>query len=891
MTKPDEALYIWSDPEAGGRNRYVLFRYTFTLPSAPVAGSLHLFADTRYRLLVNGATLGHGPARFAVACPEYDSYDLSAHLRAGVNVIAVTVNSYALATFHSERSIGGLIAWGTVADADGHTVHIASDESWRVLPSPGHFPATTTLSFALNPAECLDARAMPDGWELAEFDDRDWCNAVPVARQDHWGSLSARSIPPLDEREVTPSHSTGVWTALPVADEDIYSFYRVDAGWSREQQGQVSAFTYLYSPAAQEITFGGWWGRYLVNGVEIPPTKGDIPLRQDFMVMLHAGWNSLYIQESQPNDFWDLYLRFPKSAGIKLSAEKQIDSPHTFLLGGPWRGELAKQAKELLLTDAEQLPSTFQPWTPWPRAQTANSAYLERSWAKMIPLEKGAKFADNGTLVMVYDFSGEVLGRPVLEFTAAAGTRIDLAYQERINEDGSLLRDDNTLINMAERYIAREGRQRWQTFHPRGMRYLEITVHDSPGDFQLHHLGLTRALYPAQHRGSFSCSDQMLTRIWQAGVDTLQACMEDSYLDCPRRERGLYTGDVYVQFFSDMVAFGDTALVRRNMRAMFFRYRDRGAGTAGHDYQSIVVMLLWQYYAATGDIAFLREMQPALINMLEAFEKSRHTASGLLDWETLSPYIDLCAMERHGISCALNAFYHQAFADGARLNTALGDSARAQHLQTIADELATNIRSTFWDDMRGVFLDRPLTDADPSTPSVPGNTLPLLFDIAAAEQAPRAAAYLAHAVLHNFLVAAPSAPEDIRVNAYFSFYTLGALYRNGFVTEAEEFMRTCWGNMLEHGAWTLWEYFYDNASRCHAWASAPTYYLTSQVLGITFPEPGNPNRVRIAPHPGTLRWARGVYPHPAGDITVSWQWDNDHLDIEWTAPDGVVVEE
>ena len=885
-----DALYIWDDAEAGGRNRYVLFRHAFTLEVAPATGSLHLFADTRYRLLLNGVTLGHGPARFAVDGPEYDTYDLAPYLHAGDNVIAVLVNSYGVETFHSERSIGGLIAWGTVTDAAGQCVPLASDAPWRVLESPGHHPDTTTLSFALNPGEYLDARAMPTGWELPEFDDSAWAYAVPVAEQQHWGALAPRSIPPLNESAVPAPKCLGVWSALPVADEDVYSFFAIDTGWSRAQSAQMGAFTYLYSPVDQEITFGGWWGKYLVNGVEIPPKpRPDIPLRQDFTVDLRQGWNSLLILEGQPNDCWELYLRFPKAAGILLSTERQADSPHTFLLGGPWRGELARQAAALALTEADALPGPLLPWHPWPRSGTAHSAYLERSWAKMSPLAHDATGAEPGARVMVYDFGGEELGRPLLDFTASAGTRIDLAYLERVHADGSAVRDDMTLVNMAERYVAREGRQRWQTFHPRGLRYLEITVHDHPEAFALHHLGLTRAEYPASHRGAFSCSDPQLTAIWQAGVDTLQACMEDSYLDCPRRERGVYTGDIYVQFFTTMAAFGDTALVRRNLRQMFQRNHRAGLERGGHDYQSLVIMLLCQYYARTGDLPFVREMQAGLNTMLAAFARSGQTASGLLDWETISPYIDLSAMERKGVSCALNAFYQQAFADGARLLRVLGDNAGAEQAQGQADVLAARIRATFWDERRGVFLDRPVQDAEASTPSVCGNTLPLLFDIADARQAARVAPYLAHAVLHNFIVPEPAAPEDVRVNAYFAFYTLEVLYSHGYIEEAEVFMRACWGRMAEPGAWTLWEYFYDNASRCHAWASAPTYYLTTQVLGVTFPEPGNPNRVLLAPHPGSLHWAKGVYPHPAGDITVAWTYDGEHLEVQWTAPEGVEV--
>jgi hypothetical protein len=95
--------------------------------------------------------------------------------------------------------------------------------------------------------------------------------------------------------------------------------------------------------------------------------------------------------------------------------------------------------------------------------------------------------------------------------------------------------------------------------------------------------------------------------------------------------------------------------------------------------------------------------------------------------------------------------------------------------------------------------------------------------------------------------------------------------------------------MLEHGAWTWWETFVGG-SRCHAWSSSPTHYLSSQVLGVQLPRPAELGTVRIRPRPGTLTWARGTYPHPAGPIRVEWEIEEGELRVSCEAPDGVNVE-
>jgi hypothetical protein len=47
--------------------------------------------------------------------------------------------------------------------------------------------------------------------------------------------------------------------------------------------------------------------------------------------------------------------------------------------------------------------------------------------------------------------------------------------------------------------------------------------------------------------------------------------------------------------------------------------------------------------------------------------------------------------------------------------------------------------------------------------------------------------------------------------------------------------------------------------------------------------------VRVWPHPGSLQWAAGTYPHPAGDIHVSWAVRAGQVMVDCDAPEGVEV--
>jgi hypothetical protein len=913
--------YIWANTHGRGRNQYVAFRKTFELADGmmSVHGTLHLFADTRYRLMVNGQTVGHGPARFKLEHPTYDTYALDRYLRPGRNVVAVMVNSYGAASFHSTASRGGLIAWGQMADGAGQTQSLATDATWRTLVSAAHRSDTMKFSFALNAAEVLDARRWPAGWANIDFDDGGWAQAQPLADTSNWGPLTPRPIALLDESVVEPVKMLGAWVGRQ-ADEDIYSLLVTmdpavaPVAGGNQGKPKAAVWSQIFSPREQTITFGAWWGDYYVNGEKIPgKPRDDMGWRQDRTVRLRQGWNSFLLTEAMHGDVWDFYLALPKSAGLVISAEPKAGGqagPDTFLIGGPWpQAQIDAGGVVWPLKNAADLPSSLGPWQHWARGKEAGLPLRERAWRlyerlpdPRRPMATLRQQAGTGALTLLYDFGTEVLGRPRFDFSASAGTTITVSYTERLRPDGLADVHAKHFVDMVDRYTAVDGRQTWHVFHPRGFRYLEVQVQGGdPMAFDLHEVALTRAQYPVDHLGSFACSDPKLTRIWAVGRDTAQACMEDAYLDCPWRERGVYVGDLLVEYHVNLASFGDHRLYRRSVELFVQGQGAQGAipGLAHAsgdgpplDYAALLPQLLRAWWQHTGDREFLTQSAPALERLLAGIEALQlKDGSGLYGVADSHPYIDSCRMDRGGVNCALNCFYKKAMESGAEVLEVLGRTDKARLYRARSEELAAAMRKAFWDDSRGVFTDRPV--AENSSPSMPGNVLALRWGVAEAKQVEAALPYVMKGLAENLTGPAGTQGGDCNINAYFSYYALDLLYRLGKVQEAEDYMRRCWGQMLDAGAWTFWEYFLDTDSRCHAWSASPTYFLSSKVLGVEFPVSGDPTRIEIAPRPGSLTWAEGDYPLPAlgagQTLHVRWERHGQDVKIEFQAPPGVTV--
>ena len=190
------------------------FRKTIELQATPEHFNVHVSADNRYRLYVNGVSVVAGPQRSDVMHWRYEEVDLAPFLRAGSNVIAAVVwhwGEHKPVAQHSFRT-GFLMRGATPEEAiidTGATV-------WKVLANDAYtfLPVSREQVggyYAAPPGEQLDSRRYPWGWELQGFDDTAWRDAEEIREATDRGTypfnaggwqLVPRSIPLMDEHPV-----------------------------------------------------------------------------------------------------------------------------------------------------------------------------------------------------------------------------------------------------------------------------------------------------------------------------------------------------------------------------------------------------------------------------------------------------------------------------------------------------------------------------------------------------------------------------------------------------------------------------------------------------------------------------------------------------------------
>jgi alpha-L-rhamnosidase len=196
-------------------------RRTFDLPAVPARFVVHVSADNRYQLYVNGVQLSSGPQRSDVTHWRYETLDLAPHLRAGRNVIAALVWNWGAArpvAQHSNRT-GFLLQGNSPVEAS----LLNTGTGWKLLRDPAYAPIVITTAgmgnyYAAAPGDSIDGSRYPWGWERADYVDDSWTSAVIVGRVQRramppgdYGEVSGwqlqpRSIPPMEERVQRLAH-------------------------------------------------------------------------------------------------------------------------------------------------------------------------------------------------------------------------------------------------------------------------------------------------------------------------------------------------------------------------------------------------------------------------------------------------------------------------------------------------------------------------------------------------------------------------------------------------------------------------------------------------------------------------------------------------------------
>lgn len=180
--KADLWSAMWIECPGAAPKDYGVFYYRkdVELTAVPAAYKIHITADQRYKLFVNGTLVSVGPARgLDDRHWNYASIDLAPYLKAGKNVVAAQVWNMGKYTPQSEMTVhGGLLIMG-----EGEAKALTTDNTWKVIQDESYSPLDVQLPgfYAVDASDQVDMNKCVKGWLDADANLSAWQDAKPFA--------------------------------------------------------------------------------------------------------------------------------------------------------------------------------------------------------------------------------------------------------------------------------------------------------------------------------------------------------------------------------------------------------------------------------------------------------------------------------------------------------------------------------------------------------------------------------------------------------------------------------------------------------------------------------------------------------------------------------------
>ncbi|MFD0710309.1 family 78 glycoside hydrolase catalytic domain [Paenibacillus sp. GCM10027626] len=941
MSRQWKAEWIWGGETASPRNEWRCFRKTFEW--SPQAGEalLHISADSRYVLYLNGKQVGRGPVRSWPKEQFYDTYEVNHLLTAGENTIAVHVLHFGVTNFYYLRGQGGLIAELTAASGNGERAVLVTDGSWKTSVMTGYDKTSTRMSCQQGFAEIYDATSWDAAWKEGQYNDAAWEQAktVGAAGSGPWKSLIPRDIPFLTEEKMMPSRINTLSKVKPPAWTAALDLRAAFVPDSVEHANHVSYAGYLAAiidlETAGDVTLGFPCGirndRVWISGRRCENWQGVRP-EHYCTVHLEAGEHLLLIDITSGDHGGGFHIAIDSASNFALRSPlpegERTATP--FALVGPFDAVMHLDHKETASLNREHPDylraagtanreelAAFAEWlkpldTQLYSAQDVMGASIWRTEAVEMQaapsLEHGLIASSDFAELPVYDgydtellidFGKEWSGFIGFELDAAEGTVVDLYGIEYVRGE---YRQHTYGLDNTIRYRCREGRQQYLSPVRRGFRYLIVTVRGAKRPVKLYELYVNQSNYPVTEAGAFRSADPLLNQIWEISRHTTRLCMEDTFVDCPSYEQVFWVGDSRNEALVNYYVYGSLDIVKRclnlvpgssDVNPLYLDQVPSGWNSVIPNWTFFWVIACEEYVQHTGDEAFAASIWPAvrhtLVHYLQNIDDSgllNMKGWNLLDWAPIDQPND-------GIVTHQNMFLCKALRVAGELARAAGiGEDQYADLSAAADALKAAINERLWDERQQAYLDCIHVDGRRSAIfSMQTQVVATLCGIAEGERKGTIDRYLLNPPANFVQIGSP----------FMSFFYYEALAGAGQYEHMLADIRKHYGLMVEHDATTCWEMYPNFAenranpdqltrSHCHAWSAGPGYFLGTTVLGVNRMDRGW-SKVAIAPQPCGLSWATGRVPLPQGGrIEVDWRVNGDSMSLRVTAPAGIELD-
>lgn len=497
-----------------------------------------------------------------------------------------------------------------------------------------------------------------------------------------------------------------------------------------------------------------------------------------------------------------------------------------------------------------------------------------------------------GDTAYVYDFGVNMSGVCTLSINGEKGTKVDLQHGELLKDNGRLeMRNLDIyykplpgLAFQTDTYIL-DGEQ--GTFTPdftyHGFQYVEVRS-DRPVKLTKESLTaqfIHTAVPPA---GNFSCSNELLNKIWKAANQSYLSNLMSIPTDCPQREKNGWTADAHITMDLGLLNFDGITFYEKWLDDMVDNQNEEGRisgiiPSSGWGYDDwigpvwdaamfIVPMSIYHYYGDTKSIEKIWPVCVKYLDYLAGREDTEGTVTyGIGDWvfyQTQTP-----------TAFTTTCYYYLDHLYMAKFAELIGKDGNRYAKK--AEELKALINQKYFDQSKAIYANG----------SQAAQGVALYLGIVPKEYEQQVADNLSMMIKAN--------------NNLLDFGVLGSktvlrmLSKHGYADLAYQMAAQeeapSWGNWIKQGFTTLGETWilspeFRDASVNHMFLGDVNAWMYNVLAGINYDEqePGF-KHILIQPHfVKGLDWVKAEYKSVNGIIRSEWERKGEQVILKVTIP-------
>lgn len=503
-----------------------------------------------------------------------------------------------------------------------------------------------------------------------------------------------------------------------------------------------------------------------------------------------------------------------------------------------------------------------------------------------------------GDTVFVFDMGVNLTGVCRINLRGQAGTKVTLTHGELLKDNGRIEMRNLDIYYKPIKDIAfqtdtyfMKGKSE-ETFTPEftyhGFRYVEVRS-DRPIKLAKEDVTALFIHTDLERVGQFSCSNELLNKIWAATNQSYVGNLHSIPTDCPQREKNGWTADGHIAIDLALLNFDGIKFYEKWLDDFVDNQRPEGnisgiIPSAGWGYDDwigpvwdaalfIIPDALERYYGDTRAIQKVYATCEKYLAYLRNRENEDGTVTyGIGDWvyyhtQTPTEYTTTC-------------FYYWDQVLMARFSDLTGRDGAPYRRK--AAELKTLINRKYFDAERGLYANGSQT----------AQAVALALEIVPKEYENKVAENLNRLIVDN--------------NYHLDFGVLGSKYvprmlsAHGYAETAYRMATQetapSWGNWIKLGFTTLAETWvlspeFRDASVNHVFLGDISAWMVNTLAGINY-DPENRGFEHIVIKPdfiADLTWAKGEYRSVKGLIKSEWRREGDRIRLSVTVPDNATA--